>query len=173
MGLFKGDRFLWLNHNPVVAIPHRDHLPAGLRVEPNPNACGEDDPIYSARLQRDGWRKVQDWKYRYIGHGFTTDQPEIREKTSRRNRRIKLVISRSISVFKYKEDFSIVGGDQEVAVRADWADWDYKGRLVFARNGHLFVADLRAFPDIAETEVLDLNPLKPEPCAAPDWAQRW
>lgn len=172
-GLFKGNRALWLNHKPLVAIPHRDHLPVGLRVEPNPDACGEDDPIYSMRLQRDGWKKLQDWKYRYVGHGFTTDQSEVREKISRQNPKIKLVMNRSISMFKYKEDYSVVSGSHEVAVRADWADWDYSGRLLFARNGRLFVADLHAFPHVAETQLLDLNTSKPEPCEAPDWARRW
>jgi len=131
-GLFKSNRLLWLNHKPLVAIPHKDHVPVGLRVEANPDACGEDDPIYSMRLERDGWKKLQDWKYRYVGRGFKTDQPEIREKVSRQNFGIKLVMNRSISVFRYKEGFSVVGGGHDVEVRgAEWADWDHAGRLVF------------------------------------------
>jgi hypothetical protein len=31
---------------PTVAKPHAKHRPRGLRVVPNPNACGEDDPIF-------------------------------------------------------------------------------------------------------------------------------
>ena len=173
-GLFESNRRLWLNHKPLVAIPHKDHLPVGLRVEANPDACGEDDPIYSMRLHRDRWKKVQDWKYRYVGHGFKTDQPEIREKVPQPNLGIKLVMNRSISVSSYKEAFSVVGNGQEVNIRnAEWADWDQAGRLVFARSGRVFGCDLSEFPDIAETELVDLNPLKPWPSAPPDWARRW
>jgi hypothetical protein len=111
-GLFKSNRVLWLNHKPLVAIPHKDHLPVALRVENNPSACGEDDPIYSLRLERDGWKKVQDLKYEWTGiaHGFKTHQPEIRVKASRRSAGIKLLMNRSISLFKSREGFSVVKG---------------------------------------------------------------
>jgi len=159
-----------------VAIPHKDHLPSGLRVEANPSACGEDDPIYSIRLERDGWEKMQDWKYGWagIGHGFKTQQPEIRAKASSKNPGIKLLMNRSISVFKYGEGFSLLKGKEEVEIRkAEWADWDHAGRLVLARGGCLYSCDVNAFPEIAETELIDLNPLKPEASASPDWARRW
>jgi hypothetical protein len=156
---------LWLNHKPLVAIPHKDHLPAGLRVENNPNACGEDDPIYSMRLERDGWKKVQDWKYGWagIGLGFETQQPEIRVKDSAKNRGMTLLMERSISVFKYRESFSVRQGKEQVEIRnAEWADIDQARRLVFARAGRLYACDLTAFPMIAETLLTDLNPSRPE-----------
>jgi hypothetical protein len=56
---------------------------------------------------------------------------------------------------------------------AEWADWDMAGRLVFARSGCLCAANLDAFPEIRETELVDLNMLKPEPIASPEWARRW
>jgi len=175
-GLFKSNRVLWLNHKPLVAIPHRDHLPVALRVENNPSACGEDDPIYSMRLERDGWKKMQDWKYGWagIGHGFKTQQPEIWGKPSSKNPKAKLLMNRSISVFKYREAFSVIRGKEEVEIgRAEWADWDSAGRLVFARSGCLYAANLDAFPEIKATELVDLNTLKPEPIASPDWARHW
>lgn len=175
-GLFKSNRALWLNHKPLVAIPHKDHLPTRLRVEANPDACGEDNPIYSMRLERDGWEKIQDWKYGWagIGHGFKTQQPEIRVKVSSKNPRIKLLMNRSISVFKYREAFSVLNGEHAVEIRkAEWADWDHAGRLVLARGGRLFACDVSAFPSVQETELVDLNPLKPEAFASPDWARRW
>jgi hypothetical protein len=175
-GLFQSNRALWLNHKPLVAIPHKDHLPTGLRVEANPSACGEDDPIYSMRLERDGWKKTQDWKYGWVGirDGFKTQQPEIREKVSSKNPRIKLLMIRSISGFKYREDFSVLKGEQEVEIRkAEWADWDHAGRLVLARGGCLYACDVGAFPNVTETELVDLNPLRPEASASPEWAKRW
>jgi hypothetical protein len=126
------------------------------------------------RLERDGWEKLQDWKYKYVGHGFRTDQPEIRERVSPKNPGIRLAMNRSISGFKYKESFTVVRGDHRVDLRgAEWADWDRRGRLVFVRGGRIFASDLRAFPELEETELADLNPLKPAALAAPDWARRW
>ena len=175
-GLFKSNRVLWLNHKPLVAIPHKDHLPTALRVENNPGACGEDNPIYSMRLERDGWKKVQDWNYEWagIGHGFKTHQPELRVKASRDDAGLNLLMTRSISVFKYREAFSVLKGKEPVEIRgAEWADWDMGGRLVFARSGRLYTAKLNGLPDLQETELVDLNGLKPEPIASPEWARHW
>jgi hypothetical protein len=173
-GLFKSNRLLWLNHKPLVAIPHQDHLPVGLRVEANPKACGEDDPIYSMRLEREGWKKLQDWKYTYAGHGFRTDQPEIREIASRKKSNFKLTMSRSIAGFKYREAYSVVTPTQMVEIRgAEWAAWDQRARLVFVRGGRIFACDLTGFPQMIETELVNLNSLKPEAIASPDWAKRW
>jgi hypothetical protein len=119
---------------------------------------------------------VQDWKYGWvgIGHGFKTDQPEIREKPANQNPGIKLLMRRSITAFKYKEGFSVLGSGAEVEVRgAEWADWDHAGRLVFARGGKLFASDVSSFPEISESQLADFNSLKPEPCESPDWARRW
>ena len=46
-GLFLGPRRIWLNHKPEVAIPHPKHRPKGLEVVPNPEAYGEDWPVWS------------------------------------------------------------------------------------------------------------------------------
>lgn len=175
-GLFKSNRLLWLNHKPLVAVPHRDHVPVGLRFEANPDACGEDDPIYSMRLERDGWMRVQDWKYVLpnLMDGYTTVQPDILEKARKTSQKMRLVMTRSISRYKYTETFSVKNGNDESELgKAEWADWDYAGRLVFARRGRLYAADLSAFPDIRETEIVDLNPLKPEPIKAPQWSKTW
>jgi hypothetical protein len=34
-------------------------------------------------------------------------------------------------------------------------------------------AKLNALPDLQETELVDLNGLKPEPIASPEWARHW
>ncbi len=175
-GLFRSNRVLWLNHKPLVAIPHRDHLPLGLRVENNPGACGEDDPIYSMRLERDGWKKTQDWKYGWagFGNGFKTQQPEIRVKSSRKTSGVTLVMNRSISGFKYREAFSVLSSKGETEIRgAEWADWDAAGRIVFARSGCLYATSLDTLPELRDTELVNLNMLKPEPVASPDWAKHW
>jgi hypothetical protein len=60
--------------------------------------------------------------------------------------------NRSISVFKYREEFSVVKGKEQAELRgAEWAHWDSAGRLVFARSSCLYAANLDAFPEIKET----------------------
>jgi hypothetical protein len=61
-GSFQNARVVLLNHKPAVAKPHEDHKPHRLKVIPNRNARGEDDPIFSARLERDGWKLITPWK---------------------------------------------------------------------------------------------------------------
>jgi hypothetical protein len=36
-------------------------MPHGLLVVPNKKAQGEDDPIFSERLERDGWKLKDVW----------------------------------------------------------------------------------------------------------------
>src|SRR5215469_14197390 len=60
-GLFQDNYTLLLNHRSHEAVPHPGHVPTRIRVVPNPEAAGEDDPLYSDRLERDGWRLQQEW----------------------------------------------------------------------------------------------------------------
>lgn len=53
--------------------------------------------------------------------------------------------------------------------RAVWADWDKKGRLVFAREGKLFTGTITYHSD----ELVDFNPSKPKRTTAPRWAREW
>src|SRR5215470_7738594 len=61
-GLFKNNKVVLLNHRPEVAKPHKEHKPHGLSVIPNKRAYGEDDPIFSQRLERDSWELKAPWR---------------------------------------------------------------------------------------------------------------
>src|SRR5579864_2896071 len=67
-GSFKNARVVLLNHKPAVATPHKDHKPHRLLVRPNSNANGEDEPIFSQRLERDGWKLITPWKIENRGY---------------------------------------------------------------------------------------------------------
>ena len=60
-GLFQDNNTVILNHKPDVAKPHPNHVPHGLQVILKNHVHGEDDPLYSERLQRDGWDLKQEW----------------------------------------------------------------------------------------------------------------
>jgi hypothetical protein len=50
----------------------------------------------------------------------------------------------------------------------DWFDADHRGRLLFAREGRIYVRDTDG-----ERELMDLSPYEFRPLEAPDWAKYW
>jgi hypothetical protein len=176
-GLFHSNKALQLNHMPG-GKPHPNHKPPGwLHVSPKTNQRGEDDPIFSERLARDGWALKQEWKIENQGHPkyFHTTQPEVREKTSRNKNRL-LRLTRSMERFDYAEEFSVIGRNKlhsTTITGGSWADWDQRGRLVFARDGKMFTAELSDRGLWSETELADFNSLRPQPLRAPLHATKW
>jgi len=76
---------------------------------PNPDARGEDDPLYSERLTRDGWFVRQEWRWERIGwEGFRTDVPELRVRTHP-NKRLAIILERRLDGLRYHEFFRMEG----------------------------------------------------------------
>jgi hypothetical protein len=177
-GSFKSGRVVLLNHKPEVSMPHKKHKPHRfLLVIPNPRAHGEDDPIFSQRLERDGWQLKEAWQVENRGYPkmFHTIQPEVREKTNSSRTHV-IHLTRSIECLDYAEDFalrSVKQSDAANIARASWADWDQQGRLVFARDGRIFAASIKRGSDLDEQLLVDLNPSKPKPLPPPEWATKW
>ena len=176
-GSFKNGRIVLLNHRPEVAKAHKKHKPHRLLVKANPNAHGEDDPIYSLRLERDGWAQKQVWEAENRGYPqmYRTLRPEIREKLGP-DRQHVIRLTRSIEGLDYAEEFAL-RNVKSLAVnaieRASWVDWDQQGRLVFARDGKIFAGEISSNCRMREKLIADLNPNKPESRAPPEWAARW
>lgn len=175
-GLFETARRVWLNHKPEVAKPHPNHKPKGLHVIPNPEACGEDYPVWSRRMERDGWSLIQQGSYPLTKHGWKTEVVEIWERPSRDSAvRLRYRLDAICSGRANIESFSLVVGSAGAEVKlpeAQWADWDRSGRLVFARDGKLYAGALEG-TRIVEQELVDLNGNKPISVEAPKWAMRW
>jgi hypothetical protein len=176
-GSFKNAKVILLNHKPAVSKPHKDHKPHRFLVIPNPNAYGEDDPIFSQRLQRDGWGLKQAWQIKNRGYPklFRTLQPEVREKFSP-DRGYAISLTRSIECLDYSEEFAVRGVKNSLITKlekASWVDWDQQGRLVLAKDGKIFAASIGDGGQLAENLLLDLNPSKPEPLRPPEWATKW
>lgn len=176
-GLFQDNNTVILNHKPDVAKPHPNHVPHGLQVILKNHVHGEDDPLYSERLQRDGWDLKQEWVVENRGYPlmFTTRQPEIREKRNKGGSML-IRLTRSIDELNYAEEFAVSGGDGHSMIqieRASWADWDLRGRLVFARDGRIFESRVCESTVLSARELIDLNSAKPLAVRSPDWASRW
>ena len=175
-GLFKNGRVVLLNHKPEVATPHKEHQPQGLLVIPNEQAQGEDDPIFSQRLDRDGWELKVPWQVEYQYPKFYhTIQPEVREK-SNAGRTHVIQLTRSIERLGRSEEF-VLRSEKDSALTAiegaSWVDWDQQDRLVFARHGKVFATSIETNGQVAEEQLIDLNPPRPEPVAPPAWATEW
>jgi hypothetical protein len=174
-GLFKNDKAVLLNHEKEVAQSHPNHQPGRLHVTLMDCHFGGDEPIFSQRLERDGWMLKQAWKResRKTPYQFRTVQPEIREKL---NGSQFIRLTRSVELNDYLPEFSVVsqrGSPITTIERATWADWDQKGRLVFARDGCIFRGQVEIDGSIAERKLLDLNAEKPTSRVAPHWATVW
>lgn len=178
-GLFTSKRQVWLNHRPEESTPHPRHKPLGLRrVEPNPDARGEDGPIYAKRLTRDGWdvrQALEIRRSRVRGVFYETVQPEIRV---RRHRRAAFQIIKALRVddLTHHESFTVEGPDGPIALppgRIDWVDWDPNGRLVMLIDGTIRVADITANTIAAPTVLFDLREDRPEPRRSPPEAREW
>ncbi|MBV9073048.1 MAG: hypothetical protein JOZ10_05395 [Acidobacteria bacterium] len=176
-GLFEDAKTVLLNHRPEVAKAHPDHMPKKLRVRLKEHVFGEDDPLFSERLDRDGWKLKQEWKMENRGYPqlFHTLQPEIRHKLSR-DKKFLIQLTRSIKRLDYSEEFSVgvaTSAPTKNIERASWADWDQQGRFVFARDGKVFSAFIVDGAEIPERELADFNSSKPTAVSPPPWAMKW
>lgn len=176
-GLFTADRVLRLNHRPDEATPHPEHHPRGLTVEPDPEARGENDPVYSARLTRDGWDVLQKWQLEWCGPPsyYKTHAPEIRARQHpARNFRVEM--HRRIDELRYRESFSVVGPGGEAPLptgRIDWVDWDSTGRLVVLVDGRVDVAKVGGREVGAWRNLVDFALDQPESREPPHRATVW
>jgi hypothetical protein len=177
-GLFLRPRHIWLNHKPEVAVPHPKHRPKGLRVTLNPEACGEDAPTWSRRMERDGWTLIQTGAFVWRRNRWRTERPEIWEHKHPAGSSLLIRSTDAISFTHpggpYLESFRLVlkSGEEMSLPAASWADWDQAGRLVLARDGALYAAT-SVSGRIVERQLIDLNANAPTQVEAPEFARHW
>ena len=173
-GLFPSTDTVILNHREPSSKAHPNHPPKGVRVELKDHVQGEDDPLFGERLRRDGWRLTQEWQV-HLQNGFVTSQPEVREKRQASGEHV-IRLMRSIQGFDYLELFFVSarqGAPMVPMNNVNWADWDQRDRLVFARDGKVCRAELNTDGGLVEKELIDLNSFQPEQRRAPEWATHW
>jgi hypothetical protein len=177
-GTFVSGRYILLNHRPEEATPHPQHAPPrSVRVDANPDAAGEDDPLYSSHLLRDGWMITQAWDLRHptnLKEGFRTITPEHRDR-HHRSADMFIRMERSINGTNYRERFQV---RNEAAVVSDlegveWANWDSQGRLIFLLGGAVWAAPVRRSALGAAECLIDLTGDEPEERVSPPDARVW
>lgn len=189
-GLFLDARTVWLNHKPEVARPHTDHKPKGLKIIPNPEAQGEDEPIYYKRLERDGWPQIQEGKLRDIGYWnapwsgnwsapWVLGRQQVNTWEKPRHDGRYSLLMKLVAVYYSRpggarvDEFWLLNkqtSQQTLIEGANWADWDQRGRLVFTKGGQLFASE----DDLPNPKLLaDFNMDRHRPVVTPDWARHW
>jgi hypothetical protein len=180
-GMFRDDRTVLLNHDD--AKPHPDHDPGSRLNVLVEHYRGEDGPLFDQRLRRDGWvqecvggwTQLPKWPPR-------ADPPEVWSKPHPRKplqlvRRLSGFFQRRGSVIRiYNESFALRRQDQTLEVPlpdAEWAEWDQRGRLVFARGGCLLTASVNKDGNLAETVLADFNAAQPVRTPSPERARHW
>lgn len=155
-------------------------MPRGLTVHPNPAAVGEDWPVYSGRMRRDGWALVNKGKSRSTGNKIIAIEPETWErrhpggKLTLRSAEIAIrftnpggynVMQFTVSRNTGKEILTIDG--------ARWADWDHRGRLVVAQGGQLLACEPHGEKLTKPRVLADFTANTPGPVPPAGWATTW
>jgi hypothetical protein len=175
-GLFDDDTHVLLNHRPDVATPHPSHQPQGLKVRANPEARGEDDPLFSQRLARDGWHHEQEWLVKFKGMrvGYVTEQPEVWVRRHP-DKPYHIELTRRLDRLAYTERFRVLGSSGESLVGLEdleWAEWDQQGRLVLLRAGKVWIGQ-EGPAGLGVEELVDLNGQEPRSVPPSQWAREW
>ena len=142
---------------------------------------GEDDPIWSRRLLRDGWTLVSyptKTKDEFGSRVWWEPDPPI--KWHKPNPKYPKRYSLEMSIVGIKEldgpwyltEHSVIGAEGKVDKlgRSDWADWSHNGDLLFAMAGVLYRAKCKEgrLEPLEEAGVIaDFSSLKFESRKAP------
>jgi hypothetical protein len=179
-----------LNHRTdEMVLAGNSALPRRMIVEPfgNRPGWGEDDPIWSKRLKRDGWTLVsyptstKDDRRKKVWIEFT---PPIKWRKPNPIRPKQYSLEMSILGLKerdgpwYLTEHSVIRnkGDVDKIGRTDWADWSPSGDLLFAMDGCLYRMPCKGgiLTHLEDAvKVADFTRLRFENCEAPQEARRW
>ena len=143
-----------------IALNHRDtelklaeglSVPKWLKVKQfgTRPGWGEDDPIWSERLKRDGWKLVEyptRTKDDYGAKVWVEFSPPIRWRKVNPKWPKRYSLDMSIVGIKEKDgpwyliEHSVICNDGKTdnIGRSDWADWSQSGDLLFALDGCLY-----------------------------------
>lgn len=151
-GLFETGNRIALNHGETESTLAEGYsLPKDFNVHPfgaRPG-WGEDDPVWSARLERDGWTRASSGRLteRDVGWKvmFPFAPPIVWEKRNPHapNRYTLQMTIRGIneengSWYVIEHQVLEDGAESHRLGRTDWADWCHSGDLLFSKQSSLY-----------------------------------
>jgi hypothetical protein len=187
-GLFTNERTVGVNHLPGdMTLAEGFKLQKSLQVEPcgRWSGRGEDDPIWSTRMKRDGWKVEQEAeshanlksrKNKRIWWEFKRPEIWTRSRGPWTLEMSFLGVHETDGPWRVVE-YRVVDAARDVVIdlgRCDWADWSRSGELLFGRDGRLHRVVERDNGGFgAPEELIDLRPLKFAAREAPPEALVW
>jgi len=149
-GLFEGERALALNSGGRLKPDDGFHLPKGFTVRPVATWAGrgEDDPIRTLRMVRDGWALDDEGtpgKYQRSARfnwEYVSPQRWSKVRKKLRLERRVLGIGETNGPW-YTTEHRVFDDRGEIVLDvglSDWADWSHSHELLFARDGRVFRA---------------------------------
>jgi len=193
-GHFLSKNRIALNHRAdEMDLRGESVLPRIVKIEPfgGKPGWGEDDPVWSERLLRDGWRLVS-----YPARDPFAIRGDLGAKVwVEFSPPITWRKPNPIYAQRYSLEMSILGlkevdgpwyltehtvirdtNKPDKIGRTDWADWSHTGDLLFAMDGCLYRVPCKGgtLHDLASAvKVTDLSRLRFEPRESPEEAKRW
>lgn len=195
-GLFETNRKIWVNQD----IWEQEHLADGF-VLPQDLEVSFEQQFWDHnwhtlfRLERAGWKPTvaYPWgsipKFGIQPDGTVAVAPTdpncplhtpshirtVHEKDSA-NGLHSLIMTSSYDEGENSRTFDLRDNDRLTVrpiERVIWADWDKKGRLVYAGKGKLFVGAIERSGEIRSEELAEFNSSKPKRTKSPPWARVW
>lgn len=178
-----------LNHRAAeMELANGFSIPRWLKVKPYGKrpGWGEDDPVWSERLKRDGWSLVSyptKTKDDFGAKVWVEFAPPIVWRKPNPVWPKRYALEMSIEGLKerngpwYLTEHSVItNGRVDKIGRSDWADWSPSGELLFAMDGCLYrVRGTRNKLDPLEDaiKVADFSKLRFESRRTPEDMRRW
>lgn len=178
-GVFIDNKSICLSNCGSIE-PHPDHQPPRkLRVITAASELTKRDHTVLAQINARQWQQI-DRPANYVRYGRRSDVPILYQRAHPTQERYYLAmrqygyIPRSYPgplILEYALG-DHVNNTEIVLEGANWADWDQRGRVVYARDGQVFAQAVDEVGHFARP-LADFNDQTFESIAAPDWATRW
>jgi hypothetical protein len=185
--LFESERVIALNKMGGVNPAEGFRIPKDVRAVPIAPWAGrgEDEPIASLRMKRDGWVLADPGSRTEYRRGAKYSWEFVRAERWRKTCRKMALERRLLGIGEingpwYAREHSLFDADDNLVLdfgRSDWADWSRSGELLFAREGRVFRVPIDRNGKVGGMdELIDLRSLKfeqvPPPPAALTWDRR-
>lgn len=166
-GLFLGKTTYWLNHYcQVPELRNTNEVRRNEQFWPSTNYGGECPGVYYPRLLRDGWAYIEK-------RGFRLQHIDVFEKPLREGWVLRKFAHSESGAPPgkgcYWDEHELFRPLSDKLIKFpewEWAELDNK-RVVWATQGKLYAAHLRAKGLVDERELFDFNQLSYEPIKAP------
>jgi hypothetical protein len=180
-GWFVEKRKIRLNHGPTQTKLQSGFQLGPIKIAGYAQWRGEDDTVWEITLARDNWKKTAEGKETARGgiKGWIFDPPQEWRKPHPKKQELSLTMS-IVAIagpgapwYQLKYRVSTPEGIALDLGLIDWADWDQREDLVFARKGALFRQKFHKLLPRELRQIADFNDLKFTGVSAPAKARRW